>query len=86
MPVGPIYSIADIASDPQYAAREMFTQVTLPGGRELKIPSVVPKLSSTPGETRWIGPQLGAHNQEVFGELLGLSEIELTELRASGVV
>ena len=86
VPAGPIYSIADIASDPQYAAREMFTQVTLPGGRELKIPSVVPKLSSTPGETRWIGPQLGAHNQEVFGELLGLSEIELTELRASGVV
>jgi crotonobetainyl-CoA:carnitine CoA-transferase CaiB-like acyl-CoA transferase len=86
VPAGPIYSIADIASDPQYAARKMFEQVTLPGGRNLKIPSVVPKLSETPGETRWIGPELGAHNSEVYGGLLGLSEGELADLRASGVV
>ena len=86
VPAGPIYSIADIANDPQYAARSMFEQVTLPGGRALKIPAVVPKLSNTPGETRWIGPKLGAHNQEVFGELLGLSEPELAELRTQGVV
>jgi formyl-CoA transferase len=86
VPAGPIYSIADIANDPQYAARKMFERVTLPGGRELKIPAVVPKLSDTPGETRWIGPRLGAHNQEVFGDLLGLSERELHELREQGVV
>jgi formyl-CoA transferase len=86
VPAGPIYSIADIARDPQYAARNMFEQVELPGGRSLKIPSVVPKLSETPGETRWIGPALGAHNQEVYGDLLGISAAELDSLRTAGVI
>jgi len=35
------------------------------------MPAAVPKLTKTPGETRWLGPQLGAHNQEIF-ERLGL--------------
>lgn len=86
VPAGPIYSIADIVRDPQYAARKMFEQVTLPGGRELKVPAHVPKLSETPAETRWVGPELGAHNQEVYGELLGLTEAELEELKQSRVI
>lgn len=86
VPAGPIHSIADIARDPQYLARGMFEQVQLPDGRPLKIPAVVPKLSATPGSTEWIGPPLGAHNQEIYQGLLGLSEQECDALRAASVI
>jgi crotonobetainyl-CoA:carnitine CoA-transferase CaiB-like acyl-CoA transferase len=86
VPAGPIYSIADIARDPQFAARQMFESVTLPDGKPLRIPAVVPKLSETPAKTEWPGPKLGEHNQEVYGELLGLSEAEMAEMRESGLI
>ncbi len=86
VPAGPIYSIADIAQDPQYLARKMFEQVKLPDGRDLKIPAMVPKLSETPGRTEWIGEALGAHNDEIYGELLGLSDSERASLRERKVI
>jgi formyl-CoA transferase len=86
VPAGPIYSIADIAQDPQYAARKMFEQITMPDGRELKIPAIVPKLTATPGETRWPGPKLGAHNDDVYRGLLGLAQSELDSLKGAGVI
>ncbi len=86
VPAGPIYSIADITRDPQYLARGMFEEVRLPGGRPLQIPAVVPKLSATPGRTEWIGPALGAHNREIYQELLGLSDAEHEELARAQVI
>jgi hypothetical protein len=32
---------------------------------ELAVPEVVPRLSETPGEIRWLGEGMGAHNAEV---------------------
>jgi len=86
VPAGPIHSVADIARDPQFAARGMFDSVTLPDGSPLKVPAYVPKLSRTPGQTEWAGPTLGQHNDEVYGELLGLSRAERDALRASKVI
>jgi formyl-CoA transferase len=86
VPAGPINSIADIARDPQFLARGMFEQVVLPDGKPLGIPAVVPKLSETPGETRWIGPTLGEHNDEIYGQLLGLTEVERASLREDGAI
>lgn len=83
---GPIQSIADIRRDPQFVAREMFESVELPGGAKLEIPAVVPKLSHTPGGTRWIGPALGEHTDAVLRELLGLGDEELAQLDAAGVI
>lgn len=86
VPCGPIYSIADLVRDPHFQARGLFEEVELAPGDRVKIPAVVPFLSETPGRTRWIGPPLGAHNREVFTQLLGLSEQELAELEAEGVI
>lgn len=86
VPAGPIYSIADIVGDPQFAARAMFDQVALPDGTPLKVPAYVPKLSETPAQTEWPGPALGAHNDEVYGGLLGLSEQERADLAREKVV
>ncbi len=83
---GPIQSIADIAADPQFIAREMFEGVELPGGERLQIPAVVPKLSATPGGTRWIGPAIGEHTEAVLRELLGLDEERIGELVEAGVI
>jgi crotonobetainyl-CoA:carnitine CoA-transferase CaiB-like acyl-CoA transferase len=86
VPCGPILSIADIATDPHYLARGMFVPMTLPDGTVVRMPKVVPELSRTPPASREVGPDLGAHNHEVYGGLLGMSASELDELRARGVI
>jgi len=85
VPNGKIYSAADIVGDPQYLAREMIRQVTLPDGALLRVPGVVPKLSETPGEIEWIGPKLGEHTDEVLGRV-GYSPADIDSLRSRGVV
>jgi crotonobetainyl-CoA:carnitine CoA-transferase CaiB-like acyl-CoA transferase len=86
VPVGPIYSIADIVTDPQYLARSMFHQVTLPDGSPLRVPAQVPRLSLTPGQTEWAGPTLGEHNESIYRELLGLTTEQLAELARAKVI
>jgi crotonobetainyl-CoA:carnitine CoA-transferase CaiB-like acyl-CoA transferase len=53
---------------------------------EIAIPDVVPRLSGTPGEIRWLGEGLGAQNEEIFKGLLELSHAEIDDLRTSGVI
>jgi crotonobetainyl-CoA:carnitine CoA-transferase CaiB-like acyl-CoA transferase len=67
VPVGRIYTVADIAADPQYRARDMIVQTHDADGRPLKVPGIVPKLSATPGRLRTPAPRLGEHNAGVLG-------------------
>ncbi len=85
VPVGPIYNVEDMMADPHYQARGMFEQVEI-DGKPLKIPAILPKLKSTPGETTWPGPKLGSHNDEVLGDILGLDDKALGELRELKVI
>ncbi len=85
VPAGRIYSIADIVADPHYQARDMILSAQLPGGVNVKMPGIVPKLSDTPGEIRWQGPALGAHTVEVLSGL-GLDGAEIRRLQQEGVV
>jgi formyl-CoA transferase len=85
VPSGRIYSVADMVADPQYVARAMVEQVRLPDGTPLAVPAVVPKLSRTPGATRWVGPTLGEHTGEVLAEL-GYDAAAIAALHAGGVV
>jgi crotonobetainyl-CoA:carnitine CoA-transferase CaiB-like acyl-CoA transferase len=84
VPVGPIYSVEDMMTDPHYIARGMFEEVDV-NGKALKIPAISPKLSETPGRTDWPGAQIGAHNQEILGDLLGLSSETLEQLHQDGI-
>jgi formyl-CoA transferase len=84
VPSGRIYSIADIAADLHYQARGMIERHAL-GDREVLLPGIVPKLSDTPGTTRWIGPKLGEHTDEVLAAL-GYTEGEIAAMRVRGVV
>lgn len=85
VPSGPIYNVVDMMNDPHFKARGLFEPVVV-NGKPLKIPAIPPMLSETPGETRWPGPELGAHNAEVFGGVLGLSEEQIDALREEGVI
>jgi crotonobetainyl-CoA:carnitine CoA-transferase CaiB-like acyl-CoA transferase len=86
VPCGPIYSVADQLVDPHFAARGVIERVHLESGEEVAIPAIAPQLSATPGRTTWPGPRLGAHNAEVYGELLGLSSQRLADLASRGVI
>ena len=85
VPASPIYSAADMFKDPQFLARQMLEKTQLPDGKDFHIPGIVPKLSLTPGETRWIGPGLGEHTDRVLGRL-GYPAEEIVRLRADGVI
>ena len=85
VPSGKIYDIADIARDPHFAAREMIGSHRLKDGTTLKLPGIVPKLSDTPGETKWIGPALGEHTAEVL-TALGYGDEQQRELKKRGVI
>jgi len=85
VPSGKIYSAADMADDPQFAAREMIERVQLPDGTPLAVPAVVPKLSETPGGTRWLGPGLGEHTDQVLAEL-GYTADQIGQLRSDRVI
>lgn len=85
VPSGPIYNVADMMENEHFKARGLFEEVDV-DGRKLKIPAMVPKLSKTPGRTDWAGPDVGAFNQEIYGELLGLSDDEISSLKQQGVL
>ncbi|HEX9672241.1 MAG TPA: CaiB/BaiF CoA-transferase family protein [Burkholderiales bacterium] len=85
VPSSKIYDVADIARDPHYAMREMIQQFTLADGRPLKLPGIVPRLSETPGGTKWVGPALGEHTAEVLSGL-GYGEEQQQELKRRGII
>ncbi|MCM2290697.1 MAG: CoA transferase [Sulfuritalea sp.] len=85
VPASPIYSAADMFRDAQFLARNMLEVAQLPDGKDFRLPGIVPKLSLTPGETRWIGPGLGEHTDSVLSGL-GYSAEEILRLRGDGVI
>jgi formyl-CoA transferase len=85
VPVGKIYSVRDMMSDPQFLARNMFEQHAFADGTPIKLPAVTPKLSETPGGTKWIGPELGQHNAEILRSL-GYDDAQIAQLRQDKVI
>jgi formyl-CoA transferase len=85
VPAGKIYTVADIASDPHYAARGMLESVTMADGSALAVPGFVPKLSLTPGSHQRNAPTLGQDTDAVLREV-GLSDAQISALRERGVV
>ena len=84
VPAGKIYTVADIAADPHYAARGMLQQVTMSHGSTMAVPGFVPKLSLTPASHRRDAPTLGQDTDAVLREV-GLSQEQIAQLHARGV-
>jgi crotonobetainyl-CoA:carnitine CoA-transferase CaiB-like acyl-CoA transferase len=86
VPAGKLFTAKDMVEDPHYAARENIVEVEDPEIGAFPMQNVVPRLSRTPGRVRRTGPRLGEHNDEVYGEVLGLGEQERDELRERGII
>jgi formyl-CoA transferase len=85
VPASQIYTVADMFTDEQFVARGMIEQHGLEDGSLLDVPAITPKLSDTPGATRWLGPRLGEHTDEVLTQL-GYTIEQVTHLHTVGAV
>ncbi|HNE37641.1 MAG TPA: CoA transferase, partial [Microthrixaceae bacterium] len=74
VPNGKIYTAPDMLADAHFAARKAIVTLAHPQLGDFPMQNVVPKLSDTPGEVRWVGPELGEHTDEVLGDVLDLDE------------
>jgi len=86
VPNGKIYTAPDMLADAHFAARKAIVTLAHPQLGDFPMQNVVPKLSDTPGEVRWVGPELGEHTDEVLGDVLDLDEAARSALRDAGVI
>ncbi|KJE77040.1 CaiB/BaiF CoA transferase family protein [Ferrimicrobium acidiphilum] len=86
VPEGKIYRAPEMLTDPHFLAREDIITLAHPHFGDMQMHNVAPRLMGTPGRVRWVGPELGEHNFEVLGGLLGLSVDEIAALRERDVV
>ncbi len=86
VPVGPINTIADIMKDPHAIARQMVVDVPDEHKGTLKQEGVFPRMVGTPGAARHTGKSMGADNEEIFGQRLGLSASEIADLKKQGII
>ena len=86
IPSGRIFTPADMLEDAHFKARNAIVTTMHPVFGELKMQNVAPKLSKTPGNIRRPGPELGEHNVEIYGSLLGLSDEQQADLTDRGII
>jgi crotonobetainyl-CoA:carnitine CoA-transferase CaiB-like acyl-CoA transferase len=86
VPASGIYTAKEMLTDPHFAARETLIRAVHPALGELHMQAPFPRLSATPGSVRSLGPVHGQHNDEILGDLLGLSPTDIEGLQHAGVV
>ncbi len=85
VPAGRIYTVADIAADPHYQARDMVMPTKMADGSTLSLPGIVPKLSRTPGSHRRNAPEIGQDTDAVLQDI-GLTPAQIKALKDKGIV
>ena len=86
IPSGRVYTSKDILADPHFAARDAIIRVPDKTFGEFPMQGVFPKLSDTPGEVKWVGPDLGQHNDEIYRELLGYDDAQMSDYLGRGII
>ncbi|WP_336492609.1 CaiB/BaiF CoA transferase family protein [Methylobacterium nigriterrae] len=87
VPSAPINTVDRLVTDPHIAgAREMFVDIEHPKAGMTKLTGAHIKLTGTPATVRTPAPELGQHNLDVFGTLLGMSAGHLDQLRREGII
>ena len=84
VPAGRIYTVADIASDPHYRARENIQTIQMHDGTKLDVPGVIPKLSRTPGSIKTLAPDIGQNTDEIL-KSIGLTNDQVASLKERGI-
>jgi len=86
IPFSFVMSVDEIMENPQYKARENIAKVAHDKLGTLKMQSVVPRMSETPGVKIKSAPKLGEHNEEVFQNILGLTAQEMAKLTEKEII
>jgi formyl-CoA transferase len=86
VPCGRIYTAPDMLEDEHFKARDAIVEVEHPVLGPFKMQNVFPRLSKTPGNVRWTGPDLGAHTHDILRDLLGYDEAKRAALKAAKVI
>jgi len=86
VPAAPVNNVAEMVADPQVQAREMFIERDHPTYGRVKTTGTPLKLSETPGRVKWLAPNPGEHNEEVFIRMLGYSKDDLAKWTTEGVI
>src|SRR5690606_37258791 len=82
----PVYDIEDLLADEQLAHREVFVDVPDRELDRMKVQAPVPRFSAAPPRLDHLGPRLGEHDAEVYGELRALTPTDIDALHARGVL
>jgi formyl-CoA transferase len=86
VPSGLIYRTSDMLDDPHFIARQAIVATRHPHFGTLRMQNVAPRLSASPSAIRSPAPQLGEHNDEIYGGLLGLDSTTRIGMRERGVI
>lgn len=88
VPAAPVYDAPSIAKDEHYIARGMIEthEVVVDEEPELiRFPGVVPKIPGHQGQVNWIGPDLGAHTEQVLRDLAGFDAGQIAAVHHKAV-
>jgi benzylsuccinate CoA-transferase BbsF subunit len=86
VPAGAVLGGGEVIVDPHLEARGFWDTVDHPEVGTYRQVTTPWKLSEQPRQATSPAPNLGEHNQQVLGELLGLSAQEVANLEAQGVI
>jgi formyl-CoA transferase len=86
IPSGKIYRTPEMLEDAHFQARKAIVSTMHPKLGELKMQNVAPKLSATPGGIHSPAPELGEHNADIYGNLLGFDAARMADLTARGII
>ncbi len=84
VPAGRIYTVADIANDPHYKARENIQTIQMNDGSKVDVPGVITKLSRTPGSIKTLAPDIGQNTDEIL-KSIGLTDDQVVSLKERGI-
>jgi crotonobetainyl-CoA:carnitine CoA-transferase CaiB-like acyl-CoA transferase len=82
----PIYDAQQLLADEHLRARGTFVAVDDPDLGAMTVQAPVARLSETPGGIAHLGRALGADNDAVYRDLLGLDAARLSALRAADII
>jgi formyl-CoA transferase len=85
VPASAVFDTMELSSDPALRERGTFVTVDHPVRGEFTLPGFMVKMSASHVPVQ-PAPLLGADNEGVYGELLGLDQDELERLRGQGAI
>ena len=86
VPCSPLPTFDQVANDPHLLSREMIVEVDQPVSGKVKLIGSVYKMSKTPGDRKKRVPDVGEHNEEIYGGLLGIDAQEMQKLKEEGAI